>query len=104
MPLSAFRGCLPESSLLRPRSKHDSWMIARHSRISRSEKTRRRPSGGEIRKRQRWTSLYLLFPREGTWEVDLRDKSIEFVTKISDQKISRKFKLKAMVLDGVPAF
>ena len=29
---------------------------------------------------------------------------MKFVTKISDQKISRKFKLKDMVLDGVLAF
>ena len=29
---------------------------------------------------------------------------MKLVTKISDQKISRKFKLKDMVLDGVLAF
>ena len=44
------------------------------------------------------------FPREEAREIDLRDKTIEFATKISDQKISRKFKLKDMVLDGTPAF
>jgi len=48
--------------------------------------------------------MYLLFPREGTRKLDPEDKMIEFVTKIPDQKISRKFKLKDMVLDGVPAF
>ena len=67
-------------------------------------KARWPPSGGEIRKQQRWAALYLLFPRERIPGIDLRDKSIELVTKISDQKISRKFKLKDMVLDDVLAF
>ena len=62
------------------------------------------PTGAKLRKQQRWVALHLLFPRDLTQKVDLRDKRIEFVTKISDQKISRKFKLKDMVLDGKLAF
>lgn len=62
------------------------------------------PVGAKVRKQQRWVALHLLFPRDLTQKIDLRDNRIEFVTKISDQKISRKFKLKDMVLDGKLAF
>ena len=62
------------------------------------------PIGAKLGKQQRWLALYLLFPRERAREVELRDKTVEFVTRISDQKISRKFKLKDMVLEGKLAF
>lgn len=62
-----------------------------------------RPNGGKLGKQQRRVALYILFPRERARAVDLRDQTIEFVTRISDQKISRKFKLKDMVFDGTPA-
>ena len=51
-------------------------------------------------KQQRWVTLYLLFPGEESRKVALKDKKIEFVTKISEQRISRKFKLKDMVFRG----
>ena len=62
------------------------------------------PTGARLGKQQRWAALYFLFPRNGARTVDPGDKTIEFVTRISDQKISRKFKLKDMVLEGKLAF
>ena len=62
------------------------------------------PTGARLGRQQRWVALYLLFPRNRARPVDPGDKTIEFVTRISDQKISRKFKLKDMVLEGKLAF
>ena len=62
------------------------------------------PTGAKLGRQQRWVALYLLFPRNRARPVDRGDKTIEFVTRISDQKISRKFKLKDMVLEGKLAF
>ncbi|MCY3776778.1 MAG: hypothetical protein OXH11_12435 [Candidatus Aminicenantes bacterium] len=62
------------------------------------------PTGAKLGRQQRWVALYLLFPRNQARPVDPGDKTIEFVTRISDQKISRKFKLKDMVLEGKLAF
>ena len=68
------------------------------------KRTRWLPTGAKLGKQQRWAALYLLFPRDGIRPVDPGDKTIEVVTRISDQKISRKFKLKDMVLEGKLAF
>ena len=62
------------------------------------------PAAAKLGEQQRWVALYLLFPRDGARLVDPGDKTIEFVTRISDQKISRKFKLKDMVFEGKLAF
>ena len=68
------------------------------------KRTRWLPTGARLGKQQRWVALYVLFPRDKVRPVDPGDKTIEFVTRISDQKISRKFKLKDMVLEGKLAF
>ena len=47
------------------------------------------PGSVGILKQRRWVAVHLLFPRDLVQKVNLRD-----------QKISRKFKLKDMVLDG----
>lgn len=62
------------------------------------------PTGAKVRQQQRSVALHLLFPRELIREVDPGDKRIEFATKISDQKISRKFKLKDMLFKGQLVF
>ena len=61
-------------------------------------------TGAKLRIQQRGVAFYLLFPRDEVRPVDPGDKTIEFVTRISDQKISRKFKLKDMMLEGKLAF
>lgn len=60
--------------------------------------------GAKLRNQQRGVAFYLLFPRDKVRPVDPGDKTIEFVTRISDQRISRKFKLKDMMLEGKLAF
>ena len=62
------------------------------------------PTGAKLLKQRRWVAVHLLFPRDLVQKVNLRDQRIEFVSNILDQKISRKFKLKDMVLDGKLAF
>lgn len=78
--------------------------VRSQSYLKAGKRARWLPAGARLGKQQRWVALYLLFPRERAREVELRDKTIQFVTKISDQKISRKFKLKDMVLEGKVAF
>ena len=55
----------------------------------------------QLRTEQGWAELRILFPRRGSQDIRLKDKRVEFVSKISKQKISRKFKLKDMVFKGV---
>ena len=78
--------------------------VRSQSYLKAGKRARWLPAGARLGKQQRWVALYLLFPRERAREVELRDKTIEFVTRISDQKISRKFKLKDMVFEGNLAF
>ncbi len=54
----------------------------------------------QIRTEQGWAELRILFPRQGPQDIRLKDNRVEFVSKISEQKISRKFKLKDMVFKG----
>ena len=61
-------------------------------------------TGAKLRIQQRGVAFYLLFSRDKVRPVDPGEKTIEFVTRISDQKISRKFKLKDMMLEGKLAF
>lgn len=78
--------------------------VRSQSYLKAGKRARWLPTGAKLGNQHRWVALYLLFPRESAREVELRDKTIEFVTRISDQKISRKFKLKDMLLEGKLAF
>lgn len=55
----------------------------------------------QLRTEQGWAELRILFPRRGSQDIRLKDKRVEFISKISKQKISRKFKLKDMVFKGI---
>ena len=54
----------------------------------------------QIGAEQGWAELRVLFPRRGSQDICLKDNRVEFISKISKQKISRKFKLKDMVFKG----
>ena len=54
----------------------------------------------QIGAEQGWAELRILFPRRGSQDIRLKDNRVEFISKISKQKISRKFKLKDMVFKG----
>ena len=44
--------------------------------------------------------VYMMFSREGSNQVTLADKKVEFVTRIGSLQVKRKFKLKDMVYNG----
>ncbi|MDA2930016.1 hypothetical protein MYX84_08740 [Acidobacteria bacterium AH-259-O06] len=46
--------------------------------------------------------IYVMFPRtqEGSHVITVKDKDVEFVTKIGEREVKKKFKLKDMVYDG----
>ncbi|MFQ5928901.1 MAG: hypothetical protein ACE5MK_04330 [Acidobacteriota bacterium] len=46
--------------------------------------------------------IYVMFPRtqESSHVINVKDKDVEFVTKIGEREVKKKFKLKDMVYDG----
>ena len=52
----------------------------------------------DARTGQAGIEFYIFFSKEN--EITLEDKNVEFVTRLMDRKISKKFKLKDMVYRG----